>query len=239
MYAFRADADPVELAFTDRHGGVSVAPFDSLNLALRGDDPDALSENLRRLRADFGPEDALAEASQVHSATVVHADQAGDGMWPRADGLVADRPGVTLVIRVADCVPVLFADPDRGVIGGAHAGRDGMAKDVVGATVTAMRDLGAERISAWVGPHVCGACYEVPAELRDEVAALVPASAGVTSWGTPALDLGAGVRSQLGRAGVESVTEVGVCTLESSDLFSYRRDGAGSGRLAGVIRRKR
>jgi copper oxidase (laccase) domain-containing protein len=98
-----------------------------------------------------------------------------------------------------------------------------------------MRDLGADRIRAWVGPHVCGACYEVPADLRDEVAAVEPATRATTSWGTPALDLGAGVRAQLEREAVE-VEEVARCTREDAALYSYRRDGAGAGRLAGLVR---
>jgi copper oxidase (laccase) domain-containing protein len=98
-----------------------------------------------------------------------------------------------------------------------------------------MRGLGAGRLTAWVGPHVCARCYEVPQQLQDDVASLEPASRGTTSWGTPSLDLGAGVRAQLDRAGVE-VVDLATCTRESPDLFSYRRDGRASGRQAGIIR---
>jgi hypothetical protein len=100
-----------------------------------------------------------------------------------------------------------------------------------------MRLLGARSIGAWVGPHVCGRCYEVPAALRDEVAAMEPSTASTTSWGTPGLDIGAGVVAQLERLGV-LVDDVSLCTLESPDLYSYRRDGAQAGRLAGLIRRR-
>ncbi len=141
------------------------------------------------------------------------------------------------MVRVADCVPVLLADPVVGVIGAAHAGRNGLAEGVVPACVEEMRLLGATHLEAWVGPHICGSCYEVPAELRDEVAAIEPVTATTTSWGTPALDIGAGVTAQLERLGV-TVTDVSRCTLESADLYSYRRDGSRSGRLAGVIRRR-
>ena len=97
--------------------------------------------------------------------------------------------------------------------------------------------MGAAELTAWVGPHICGSCYEVPAELRQEVAAREPATAASTSWGTPALDIGAGVTAQLERAGV-AVVDVARCTLESPDLYSHRRDGASAGRSAGVIVRR-
>jgi copper oxidase (laccase) domain-containing protein len=82
---------------------------------------------------------------------------------------------------------------------------------------------------------VCGACYEVPAELQEEVAALVPQARSTTSWGTPALDLGAGVLAQLADAGVEDVRVLDHCTREDPDFPSYRRDGDASTRFAGVI----
>jgi YfiH family protein len=139
------------------------------------------------------------------------------------------------MVRAADCVPVLLADPVNEVIGAAHAGRLGLARGVVPATVARMRSVGADRITAWVGPHICGGCYEVPAAMQAEVAAVEPASRATTTWGTPALDLGAGVRAQLERAGVD-VQWVARCTRESDDLYSFRRDGEHAGRLAGVIR---
>jgi len=97
-----------------------------------------------------------------------------------------------------------------------------------------MRALGATRISAWVGPHVCGKCYEVPAEMQEEIAAVEPAARATTSWGTPSLDVGAGVLAQLAREDVETV-DASRCTRESDDLYSYRRDGAGMS-LGALIR---
>jgi copper oxidase (laccase) domain-containing protein len=107
---------------------------------------------------------------------------------------------------------------------------------IVPATLAAMRDLGAREITAWVGPHVCGRCYEVPHDLQDDVAAVEPATRATTSWGTPSLDIGAGVTAQLEREGAK-VVDVSRCTMESTDLFSYRRDHKVSGRQAGLIRR--
>ena len=233
MYSFRSTLGPVDLAFTDRYGGVSAAPFDELNLAVSGDDDaDAKAENHRLLMADFAPGGALADLHQVHGATVVSGRL---GERAEADGIVTTEHDLVLMVRAADCVPVLLADPGSGVVGAAHSGRPGLAAGVVPATVARMRELGARQITAWIGPHVCGACYEVPAAMQEDVAAVVPESRATTSWGTPSLDLGAGVRAQLERDDVV-VVDAARCTRESPDLYSYRRDGDGAGRLAGVIR---
>jgi YfiH family protein len=242
LYAARLTHGPVELAFTDRHGGVSGAPYDSLNLAWAQDDPASLAENHRRLMADFAPGDELAELSQVHGSSVAVIGPEGPShelhghLHAAADGVVTVQTGVTLMVRAADCVPVLFAADDGAVIGAAHCGRPGLVAGIVPATVAAMRELGAGPVIAWVGPHVCGRCYEVPEQMRDEVAAVEPASRATTSWGTPSIDVGAGVRAQLERDGVQ-VVDLSRCTRESTDLFSYRRDGRVSGRQAGIIRK--
>ena len=241
MYVFRSAHGPVDLAFTDRLGGVSAAPFEQLNLAVSGDDDEAAkAENHRLLLADFAPGATLADLYQVHGREVAVAGPAPLDEWsrPHADGVVTTAYDVVLMVRAADCVPVLLADAEAGVVGAAHAGRQGMALGVVAATVERMRALGAEHVSGWIGPSICGRCYEVPEALREEVAGVEPASAATTSWGTPALDVAAGVRAQLERAGV-AVEDVGGCTRERSDLYSYRRDGAAAGRQAAVIRLRR
>ena len=240
MYSFRtslpASLGSADLAFTDRYGGVSAPPYDELNLSVAGaDDKDATAENHRRLLADFAPDGVLHDLYQVHGADVDLVEERPGSVRPQADGVVTARSGAVLMVRAADCVPVLLVAPQERVIGAAHAGRPGMVKGVVPATVARMRDLGATRIEGWVGPHVCGRCYEVPEQLRAEVTAVVPESYAETSWGTPSVDLGAGVRAQLERAGVV-VHDQSRCTRESADLYSYRRDGERSGRLAGVVR---
>lgn len=107
---------------------------------------------------------------------------------------------------------------------------------VVPAAVRAMAELGADpaRIVARTGPAVCGRCYEVPEEMRAEVAAVEPAAYAETGWGTPALDVSAGVHAQLERLGVHDGAQSPVCTRESADHFSYRRDRT-TGRLAGYV----
>jgi hypothetical protein len=246
LYAARLSHGPVELAFTDRHGGVSCAPFDSLNLGWSGgDDSGAMAENHRILMADFAPGhgvERLAELGQVHGSHVSVVGPDGprhdvhSHLHDIGDGLVTAETDVTLSVRAADCVPVVLADAEGGVIGACHCGRPGVVTGIVPATIATMRRLGAAEITAWVGPHVCGRCYEVPQEMQDDVAAVEPTTRATTSWGTPSLDIGAGVRAQLERENV-AVVDLSRCTRESPDLFSYRREGTLSGRQAGLIRR--
>jgi YfiH family protein len=238
LYFFRTSLGPVDLAFTDRYGGVSASPFDELNLAMDGDDdPTATAQNLRMVLDDFAPGDRLADLHQVHGDTVDVVEDRHSPDRPRADAVVTAQPGVVLVVRAADCVPVLFSAPDLGAVAAAHCGRPGLAAGVIPRTVDRLRAGGEVPVTAWIGPHVCGACYEVPAGMQAEIGAHEPASVATTSWGTPSLDLGAGVRAQLERAGV-TVNDVSRCTRESADLYSYRRDGRGAGRIAGLIRRR-
>lgn len=237
MFAFEDSLGPVGVAFTDRAGGVSAGSFASLNLAvLTHDDPAAVQDNLRRVMTAFtgDPEAPLARMLQVHGDRVAVV-RAPTQELPEADGMVTDVPGLTLMVLVADCLPVLLADPDRRVVGVAHAGRAGVRQGVVTAVAAQMRDVGAEELTAWIGPHVCGACYEVPDAMRSEVAEAVPEAWAETSWGTPSLDLGAAVTTQLEQAGVV-VVDAARCSRESDDLYSYRRDGDGAGRMAGLVR---
>lgn len=226
----------VEVAFTDRHGGVSPAPFDTLDLsrsrpAAAGD----LRTNLERVAAAFDVA-GFVTMRQVQGADVAFVESL-DQPQPTCDALVTSVAGLALCVRVGDCVPVVLADADAGVTAVAHAGRRGVAAGVVPATVAAMRSAGATLVEAWVGPHVCGGCYEVPSQLRDEVATGVPAAYACTTWGTPSLDLGAAVNAQL-LAGGCSVNDRAVCTVENSNFYSYRRDGANSGRFAGIVVRR-
>jgi YfiH family protein len=220
-------------AFTTREGGVSRAPYDSLNLGSHvGDDPAAVAENRRRVAAAAGVRD-LVVATQVHGTEVVEVTGPWSGDVPEADALVTRVPGLALGVLVADCTPVLLAAPAEGVVGVAHAGRKGMAAGVVPALVAALRDLGARTILGRVGPSVCPRCYEVPADLREQVAAQVPVSRSVTRHGTPALDVAGAVLEQLAPH-CWDVEQLPGCTAERADLFSYRRDGT-TGRSAGLV----
>jgi len=227
-------------ALTDRHGGVSRPPYDALDLGDHvGDDAAAVSENRRLLALELGLDPGtLVFMKQVHGTEVAVVDGPPEpgAPPPVADALVTTRPGLGLVVLVADCVPVLLAARRSEVVAVAHAGRRGVAAGVVTATVAAMCELGArpDRVVAVVGPAVCGACYEVPAAMADEVAAVVPSARSTTRDGTRGLDLRAGVVAQLLEAGVETVEADPWCTVESRDLYSHRRDGV-TGRFAGVV----
>ena len=210
----------IEVAFTD----VSLSLGDAAEPAVR-------DEALRLVADETGASPVLMH--QVHGADVEPVE--APGVAPTCDALVTSRSGVALLARAADCVPVLLADPATGWIAAVHSGRPGLAAGVVPAAIATLREHGAEPSVAWVGPHVCGACYEVPADLQDEVAAVVPESRSTTSWGTPALDLGAGVRAQLASAGIADVRSVDACTREDTSWPSHRRDGTASTRFAGVI----
>jgi YfiH family protein len=187
------------------------------------------------LAADLGiPREHLVFMNQVHGSTVASIDGPLDGPTPEADAMVTATRGLALVVLVADCVPVVLADPSAGVVGVAHAGRRGLAAGVAERVVEAMNILGASSrsIVARVGPSVCPRCYAVPALMRDDVASAVPVSASVDRHGNPALDIAAGVLSQLAPICAEVDVWTG-CTREDLDLYSHRRDGV-TGRFAGV-----
>ncbi|MBC3763338.1 laccase domain-containing protein [Quadrisphaera sp. RL12-1S] len=188
------------------------------------------------LAADVGVRpDRLLVARQVHGATAALVRGPWDGPPPEADALVTDVPGLALAVLVADCVPVLLADPVAGVVAVAHAGRRGMDAGVVGAAVALMAEVGAEpsRTVAVLGPSVCGRCYEVPAAMREEVAARHPVTASRTWTGTPALDVAAGVLEQLADLGV-AAEQLRGCTVEDAALGSVRRSGPAAPRWAGL-----
>ncbi|WP_377272077.1 peptidoglycan editing factor PgeF [Peterkaempfera sp. SMS 1(5)a] len=239
MIGQRIERDGAHFAFTDRWGGVSSEPYGELNLGgAVGDDAAAVRRNRALAAGSLGLDPAdVVWMNQVHGREVAEiTGRQRDGEAPRVDAVVTTRPGLALAVLTADCTPVLLADPVAGVAAAAHAGRPGLAAGVVPAAVEAMVRLGArpERITAATGPTVCGRCYEVPEAMRAEVAAAVPAAHATTGWGTPALDVPGGVHAQLAEAGVTDLLRSPVCTLESADHFSYRRDQR-TGRLAGYV----
>jgi YfiH family protein len=232
------DDGPVRVrrVLTTRAGGRSRPPYDSFNLGDHvGDEPAAVAANRDRLARGIGLDPSrVAWMNQVHGTGVAVVEGPQQEV-PTADALVTDRPRQALAVVVADCVPVLLADPEAGVVAAAHAGRTGAAAGVLPRTLDVMAELGAERdrVEVLLGPGVCGRCYEVPEQMREEVAAALPGSAGTTRVGTPSLDLHAGLVRQLEGLGIRKIDADPRCTLEDDQLFSHRR-ARPTGRFAGV-----
>jgi YfiH family protein len=221
---------PAAVVFSTRLGGVSEGPFAELNLGSHvGDAPGSVAENRRRLAQDIGVE-RIVFMRQVHGREVAVVDDEPEDVAD-VDALVTVVPGVAVGVLDADCVPVLLAG-QRGAAA-VHAGRRGVHLGVVAAAVAELHALDPGPLHAWVGPSICGRCYEVPADMQADIAAAVPQTRCTTRHGTPALDLKAGVLAQLHDAGVTDVTVDPACTAEDPRYFSHRRDGV-SGRFAGV-----
>lgn len=184
---------------------------------------------------------STAFVDQIHSADVVDADGTGWGEGPVrvGDAIVAADGAQALAIMVADCLPVVFVDPVTGATAVAHAGRRGLLDGVLQNTLDRLEALrpaasaADEPIRAWIGPGVCGRCYEVPEQMRAESAVTLPEAAATTSWGTASLDLPAGAVSVLAARGVD-VHRVELCTVEDDRLFSHRR-APGRGRFTGLV----
>lgn len=230
-----------------RHGGMSRAPWSSLNLGGNvGDDPDAVRQNHRRMYEALGVDGARAcTVWQVHSADVLLVAKPVQGRrWlARADGLVTDKPDTPLTMRFADCVPLLFHDPTRGVIGIAHAGWRGTVQGVGAKLVRLMaRAYGCQPadIQAGIGPSIGPERYQV----GEEVVAAVQAYFGTTdnlvrrdpADGTAYLDLWAANRLDLERAGVEQIEVAALCTAQhTEDFFSHRAEHGRTGRFGAVL----
>jgi len=227
----------VRRVVTTRAGGASRPPYDTFNLGDHvGDDAGDVYANRKRLATELGlTEDRLAWMEQVHGRTATVVDGSETSAAEATDALVTAQTGLALVVLVADCVPLLLADAEAGVVAAVHAGRVGARVGVVPATIEAMRSLGAEpaRTEALLGPAICGDCYEVPADMAADVEKHVPGSACKTRKGTPGLDLRAGLWRQLADLGVGKIGVDPRCTNEDKTLFSFRRDGT-TGRIAGI-----
>lgn len=219
-------------AFFTRRGGVSPAPFASLNFGGSDDAPSNIAENRRRglLAAGMNPE-RVARLDQVHGNTVVTAKPVSQ----TGDALVTNEKGLTLAIGAADCYPILFHDPVNQVIGAAHAGWRGTLSRIARNTVDEMVKLGAERkeIRAAIGQGICRENYEVSEEVIAQFAA-----AGFPSscWSGRQLDLLAANQFVLRESGIlpGHCWALNRCTTED-DFFSYRRDNGKTGRMWACI----
>ena len=223
---------------TTRSGGASGAPYDSFNLGDQvGDDPGAVSGNRERLARELGVGQRPGRVDGTGARPHRRRLSAGpvDDPVEATDGVVTAEPGLALAVLVADCVPVLLADPEAGVVGAVHAGRVGARVGILPAALSAVVAAGGsvDRVEVLLGPSVCGDCYEVPSVMRDDIEAHLPGSATKTRKGTPGLDLRAGLWRQLADAGVAKIGLDPRCTVEDHTLFSHRREGT-TGRLAAI-----
>ena len=225
---------------TTRNGGVSTAPYASLNLGDHvGDNPLAVSRN-RMLLSTLLPSEPVW-LKQVHGTAVVDAAQAT--CWPEADACVSSRIGAVCVVMTADCVPVLLCDEQGSVAGAAHAGWRGLCDGVIEQTVRAM-NVPPQTLMAWLGPAIGPQAFEVGEEVRaafiakqrEASAAFVPRTADVANtsgkWHADIYQL---ARLRLNALGVTRIYGGGLCThTDSARFFSYRRDGA-TGRVGTFI----
>jgi polyphenol oxidase len=220
-------------AFFTRGGGVSPGIYASLNAGVgSNDDPRNVAANRARMAASLGvaPEQFLT-CYQIHSPDVVVADAPWSAQArPRADAIVTSRPGLAIGVSTADCGPVLFAEPQAGIVGAAHAGWRGALAGVTDATVAAMERLGAarERIVAAIGPMIRQPNYEVGPDLMDHFIAADPANrrffAPAAREGHFMFDLAGYVAARLAAAGIGAIEDLGACTYaDPAQFYSYRR----------------
>ncbi|MEX0386712.1 peptidoglycan editing factor PgeF [Spiribacter onubensis] len=228
---------PVEAGFTTRCGGVSKAPYDSLNLAMHvGDDPAAVRENRRRLVEQARLPEAPRWVSQVHGTRVVHASEVEPDVT-EADAVWTDQPGQVCAVLVADCLPILLADHAGRCVAAVHAGWRGLAAGIIQRTIETL-PVPASGLVACIGPCIGPDAYEVGAEV---IQAMISGGAvPVRSPSPPSanrfqLDLAATADGVLRQYGVEAVTRLERCTsAEHEAVYSYRRSGV-TGRIAGYV----
>jgi len=215
--------------FTNRLGGASSNQFTSLNLGDHvGDSPEIVAANRALISAKFGPTQYM---SQVHGNRVAIIEEVTEE-FPVADALVTGIPGITLAVMVADCIPLLLQS--KGAVAAVHVGRKGLLNRVAEKAIDVMREISDEKISAIIGPAICGKCYEVSPEIFSEVTSSHPESASHTAVNTPSLDLVTALIADLQKLGITEIDNQSRCTLEHEDLYSYRRDGA-TGRQVGLV----
>ena len=223
----------VKACVTTRTGGVSLAPFDSLNLGDHVDDsPEAVAENRRRLTERFSIQPAWLK--QVHGIAVAHADP---GQVATADASWTATPGIACAAMTADCLPVLFCDRAGTRVAAAHAGWRGLAAGVLEATLDTLA-VPAGDVLVWLGPAIGPQAFEVGPEVRETFVRQVPESARAFVPGAHEGKLMADIyelaRLRLAARGVTAVYGGGLCTVTDPRFFSYRRHPR-TGRFASLI----
>jgi YfiH family protein len=238
--------DRVGSLISTRSGGVSLPPWDQLNVGdAVGDDPASVQVNRDRIAAQIGAQPVWLR--QVHCAKVVRLDAARvGGPTLEADGAWTDRPGIACAIQVADCLPVLFAAPEGRAVAAAHAGWRGLAAGILEQTLAPLcraAQCPAEAVDAWLGPCIGACCFEVgadvlqafgadPAAIDPEGFAFRPRADGSPAW---LADLRALAMRRLHAAGVRRIAASDDCTAcDASRFFSFRRDRV-CGRMVAAV----
>lgn len=228
---------------TTRNGGVSAAPYASLNLGDHvGDTPLAVARNRRLLEPLLPGEPVWLK--QEHGTVVV--DAASAACLPQADGCISSRAGAVCVVMTADCLPVLLCDEKGSVVGAAHAGWRGLCDGVIEQTVRAM-NVPPDTLMAWLGPAIGARAFEVGAEVRAAFTARQPGAAAAFFPSPPPPQTGKGIgdkwladlyilaRQRLNALGIARIYGGNLCTYTNGErFFSYRRDGA-TGRMGTFI----
>lgn len=240
------DDDAVDHAIFSRRGGSSHGPYTSLNLGgTNGDNPADVLANHEKLFEVFGrPYSSRFDVWQVHGKTILFSDapRPPEKKHPPADGIFTDKAEVTLIMRFADCVPLVFHDPVQKVVGIVHAGWQGTLLRIGAEAVSAIKqryESTASDLRVGLGPSICGKCYQVGEEVRQKF---------LKAWGAEAdqfflkqeqglyLDLWGANEWALRQAGVEHIENSGLCTAENLDeWYSYRKEKGVTGRFAVVI----
>jgi YfiH family protein len=223
----------VKACVTTREGGVSEAPFDSLNLGDHVDDrPEAVAENRRRLTDHFSIQPAWLQ--QVHGIAVAHADP---GIVATADASWTTTPGIACTAMTADCLPALFCDRAGTRVAAAHAGWRGLAAGVLEATLDSL-DVPAGEVLVWLGPAIGPKAFEVGPEVREVFINQLPEAAQAfvpsDNAGKFMADIYLLARLRLAERGVTAVYGGGFCTVTDPRFFSYRR-ASRTGRFASLV----
>ncbi|HID37136.1 MAG TPA: peptidoglycan editing factor PgeF [Ghiorsea sp.] len=231
----------VKAVFSDRQGGVSEGMFSSLNLGEHlGDDAAHVAENLATLCQQTSIP-IPHQAEQVHGIEILYCQGAGKMHQSQADILIATETQVTLAVRTADCLPILLADIEAGVVAAVHAGWRGTVQHVVGVAVDAMCDKGAkhERILASLGPSIGRCCFEVSADIAASLSQSCGADVRSDKEGKVFADLSKTNQYQLRNKGLSasSIDVSQVCTYCNLQphYFSYRRDCGKTGRQLAMV----
>ncbi len=242
----------VRHAVFTRQGGVSPAPFSSLNLSVSvADEKERVYANRRRAYGIFGRDtSSVVHAHLVHEAQIARVSQENNGTWlAHTDGIVTNEPGCALTMNYADCAPVFIYDPINHAIGLGHAGWKGAVVDLPGAMVRKMTaEFGSDpaTLTAAIGPAIGPCCYEVDQPLTGQVHQTFPEAADLlidsphgqpqVNGGRPHFDLPRANRVNLQRAGVEQIIMSGLCTACHTEFFfSHRAEKGTTGRFGVII----